>query len=345
MELGFKRASADHCVYIKNSGDGKLILGLHVDDFIMAGNPPAIARFKNDMSARFKIKDLGDAKLVVGIQIHQDDSGISLTQSTYIRDVIQVTGMSDAAPANLPAIGGEVNQTIAGWDVDNEPPPTNPTEFKRIIGKTIYAMVGTRPDIAYAVGMLGRFASRPNTHHLAMAKRLLRYLKGNPDVSIKYPRGQGTATIIGYSDADWGGSEDRKSTTGYLFTINGAPVSWCSKRQPTVALSSTEAEYMAATQATKEAIWLRRLLADLGHPQAGPTSIREDNQGAISLARNPVHHARTKHIDIQHHFVREKVEGGCITLDYCPTNDQIADLLTKPLVFDRFYKFFSLLNL
>jgi hypothetical protein len=238
-----------------------------------------------------------------------------------------------------------VNKTIEGWDRETEPNPANETDYRQIVGKAMYAMVGTRPDIAYAVGMLGRFASKPNTHHLAMAKRLLRYLKGKPDVTIKYPRGEGTATIVGYSDADWGGSDDRKSTTGYIFTINGAPISWTSKRQPTVALSSTEAEYMALTQAAKEATWLRRLLSDLGHPQENATVINEDNQGAIQLARNPVHHQRTKHIDIQHHYIRERVESGCIQLDYCHTQKQLADILTKPLVYEKFCAQLTLLNL
>jgi hypothetical protein len=192
-------------------------------------------------------------------------------------------------------------------------------------------MVGTRPDIAFTVGFLGRYASNPLTCHLGMAHRLLRYLKGTPSASITYTKGSGTASLSGFVDADWGGSDDRRSTSGFIFFINGTPISWSSKRQDTVACSSTEAEYIATTAATKEAIYLRRLLEDLGHQQTGPTPLYEDNQSCIALARNPVHHQRTKHIDIQYHFIREKIESGVVDLTYIPTAQQIADIFTKAL--------------
>jgi hypothetical protein len=158
-------------------------------------------------------------------------------------------------------------------------------------------------------------------------------LKGTIDVGISFKPSPDTKTeIVGYSDADWGGDhQDRKSTTGYVLLLHGSPVSWSSRKQPTVALSSTEAEYMASTQATKEVIWLRRFLNDLGYSQEEPTLINEDNKGSIELAKNPVHHKRTKHIDIQHHFIREKVESGEIVLRHIPTGEMIADAMTKPI--------------
>ena len=135
-----------------------------------------------------------------------------------------------------------------------------------------------------------------------------------------------------FVDTDRGGGEDKKSTTGFVALINGASVSWQLKCQPTVALLSTEAEYMVATQATKEAIWLHQLLSELGHPQKGATIICEDNSGCIKLAKNPIHHACTKHINIQHYFVREKVLSGEVKLVHCSTNEQLANIITKALV-------------
>ena len=144
---------------------------------------------------------------------------------------------------------------------------------------------------------------------------------------------------MGFCDTDWAGdANDRRSTTGYAFILGDGVVSWSSKRQPTVALSTTEAEYMAASHCTREAIWLRQLMADVRCKQVGGTLVMCDNQGAIALAKNPVHHARTKHIDVQHHFVREKVERGLIRLEYCPTEDMMADVLTKALAKERHEK-------
>jgi hypothetical protein len=197
----------------------------------------------------------------------------------------------------------------------------------------MYAMVGSRPDIAFAQSVVSRYMSKPSHEHWLLVKKLLRYLQGTRDLCLRYSADfENGLTLYGYSDADWAGDKiDRHSTTGYIFFLAGAPVTWAAKKQPTVALSSTEAEYMAVTQACKEAIWLRRLLTDLGYNQEAPTIIYEDNQGCIELARNPVHHSRTKHIDIQWHFIREKLESQEIQLKYCETANMVADICTKAL--------------
>jgi hypothetical protein len=201
----------------------------------------------------------------------------------------------------------------------------------------MYAMVGTRPDIAYAVSVLGKYTNNPTSKHLQIAKKLVAYLHTTESFYMTYPIVDGPLELVGYSDSDWGADkENRRSVGGYVFLLNGTPISWRSKKQATVALSSTEAEYMALTAATKEAIWLRHLLKDLGYEQEGPTTIHEDNQGTIAIAQNPCNHERTKHIDIQYHFTRERLESGEIALEYCPTNEQVADLFTKALPRDRF---------
>ena len=191
-------------------------------------------------------------------------------------------------------------------------------------------MLGTRPDISYAVSRVSQYSTNPNSTHWTAVKRIFRYLAGTQHRGLYYGRhGVGR----GYTDADWGGGEDRKSIGGYAFTLNGAAITWNSKKQATVALSSTEAEYMALTQAVKESIWLQALLLDLGarrHLQE-VRNIYVDNQGALALAKNAEYHARTKHIDIQYHFVRQHTESGKVILTYCATSEMTADIFTKAL--------------
>jgi hypothetical protein len=211
-------------------------------------------------------------------------------------------------------------------------------------------MIGSRPDIAAAIGLVSQFAEDPRTSHLQAAKRIIQYLKGSVDLElclgVEEDNLKNEIKLVGYSDASWGNDLDtRKSTTGYIFYVSGGVVSWTSKKQNTVALSTTEAEYMALSHTTKEAIWLRGLLRELGYTQNQATTIFEDNQSCINLAKNPVHHARSKHIDIQHHFIREKIISKEIHLEYTPTEEMIADIFTKPLAGPKFLKFRKDVNL
>jgi hypothetical protein len=182
--------------------------------------------------------------------------------------------------------------------------------------------------------------------HWMAVKRIFRYLQGTLQMKLQFG-GTQSKEVLGYCDADWGGDlEDRRSTTGFVFMIGGGAISWSSKRQPTIALSTTEAEYMANTQATKEAIWITKLMMDLGYMEEKKMMvIRCDNQGAISLTKNPTHHARTKHIDVQHHFVRERVENGEVRFEYCSTEHMVADVLTKALSKERHHKLINMFGL
>lgn len=211
----------------------------------------------------------------------------------------------------------------------------NVLEFQSIVGSLLYAAMATRPDIAFAVSVISKFCSCPNETHMTAAKRVLKYLKRTMTLKLKFEQsGQGLEC---YSDADWAGDhDDRHSTTGNLSLLAGASVSWISKKQSVVALSTAEAEYVAVSSATQEIVWLRRLLAEIGYPEKGPTLLWEDNQGTIAIARNPVSHGRTKHIDIRHHFVREAVINKIVDLKYCPTEYMVADILTKALPRPRF---------
>lgn len=204
-----------------------------------------------------------------------------------------------------------------------------------MVGSLLYAAMATRPDIAQAVSVVSKFNADPNAAHLTAVKRILRYLKGTVNLALKYERSE-LGTLIGFSDADWAGDQDdRRSTTGNVFLLNGGAMSWLSKKQATVSLSTAEAEYVALSQAAQESTWLKRLLTDLGMSD-GPTVILEDNQGAIAIVKNPVNHSRMKHIDIHYHYIRECVKNGQIQVQYCPTVDMKADILTKPLTRQRF---------
>ena len=249
----------------------------------------------------------------------------------------------------------------------------------------MFSMVETRPDIAFATSVASRFAKNPSHQHTEAVKTILRYLKSSRERGITYG-GQDQILVEGYSDSDWAGDkESRKSTSGFIFMLNGGPVSWCSKRHATVALSSTEAEYIALTLAAKEATWLRLLLTELGLLQpdqqhalikvseqntcvqsiqqdldiarGGESEsttatdpqivipLKGDNQGSIALAHNPVFHPRTKHIDIQHHYIRDEVASRRIELSYVPTDQMIADGLTKALTHVRFHRFIEQMNM
>ena len=206
-------------------------------------------------------------------------------------------------------------------------------EYQAAIGSLIYAAIATRPDISFAVGLLSQFMSSPELEHFQGVKRILRYLKGTLDYGLKFEaQDQAGITIQGFADADWAGDiTTRKSTSGYIFQIGNATVSWKTKKQSIVALSSTEAEYVSSCLAVQETVWLRNFLASVGYKQRHPTIIYEDNQGAIALSRNAKNHPRTKHIDI-----REAAEKGQVRLEYCPSEFMLADVFTKALPRERF---------
>ena len=209
--------------------------------------------------------------------------------------------------------------------------PVDTVTCQSIVWSLLYAAITTRQDIAQAVGVVSQFCANPTQSHLTAAKRILRYLKGTVYLGLSYKK-CADGNLIGYSDADWAGDvDDRHSTSGNVFLLAKGAVSWLSKKQATVALSTAEAKYVALSAATQEAIWLRRLLTDVGESLEDPIVINEDNQGAIAMAENPVGHARAKHIYIRFHFVREGVQNGAIILKYVATGEMIADILTKPL--------------
>jgi hypothetical protein len=211
----------------------------------------------------------------------------------------------------------------------------------------MYAACATRPDIAYSISALSQYSARPNETHFNALKRVLRYLRGSTNLSLTFTGTSDlTPELVAYTDSDWASNQDdRRSVTGYVFALSGGPVSWASRRQKTVAQSTVEAEYMATAEAVKEAIWWRSFLGELGQPTDSPTKVYSDNAGSISLAHNPEHHARTKHIDVKYHLTREHLQLGTISLQRVPTNENTADVFTKALSRDTYLQHLTGLGL
>jgi ATP-binding cassette subfamily B (MDR/TAP) protein 1 len=339
ISLGYNRLSSDHCTYYKRfeENDVFIILLLYVDDMLVIGpNKDRVQELKAQLAREFDMKDLGPANKILGMQIHRDRSKrkIWLSQKNYLKKILRRFNMQDCKPISTPL---PVN-----FKLSSSMSPSNEAErmemsrvpYASAVGSLMFAMICTRPDIAQAVGAASRYMANPGREHWNTIKRILRYIKGTSDVALCY--GGSEFTVRGYVDSDFAGDlEKRKSTTGYVFIIAGGAVSWVSKLQTVVALSTTEAEYMAATQACKEAIWMKKLMEELGHKQEN-ILLYCDSQSALHIARNPAFHSRTKHIDVQYHFVREVVEDGSVDFQKVHTKENPADALTKPVNTDKY---------
>jgi len=331
---GFIQSQADPCLFYRRKENKSLvIIAVYVDDLIIvADQEDDITATKEMLSRRFKMKDLGLLSFVLGIGAQQDrDAGtVTLHQKRYVLNLLSRYRMTDANPVSTPA---DVNVKLVKDDGVSK--PADRELYQSLVGSLLYAAVATRPDIAQAVSAVAKFAAAPSEAHMTAARRILRYLKGTSNMGLVYSREGGN--LHAYSDADWAGDQDdRKSTTGNVVILAGAAISWLSKKQQSVALSTTGAEYIALSQCAQEIVWIRRLLQEIGDGVMPPTKVFEDNQGAIQLARNPGSSRRTRHIDIRFHFTREAMEEGVIDIVYCHTKDMTADLLTKPIPRQQF---------
>jgi hypothetical protein len=338
MSLGYNRHSSDPCVYYKRFGDGNfIILLLYVDDMLVAGpNKDRITDLKAQLAREFEMKDLGPANKILGMQIYRDRNNrkIWLSQKNYLKKILRRFNMQDCKPIPTPLpINFKLSSSMSPSN-EAERMEMSRVPYASAVGSLMFAMVCTRPDIAQAVGVVSRYMANPGKEHWNAVKRILRYVKGTSNVALCY--GGSDFTVRGYVDSDYAGDLDKsKSTSGYVFTLAGGAVSWVSKLQSIVATSTTEAEYVAATQASKEAIWLQMLLEELGHKQE-KIALFCDSQSALHLAKNPAFHSKTKHIRVQYHFVREKVEEGSVDIQKIHTKDNLADMLTKPINNDKF---------
>ena len=328
LSLGFVQSVADPCVFIRVLNDKLTIVTVHVDDLILlTDTEKEMIDLKTSLANHFKMKDMGVLHYYLGVSVTIKDGVLQISQEQYIGKIMRKYKLQDCKTVSTPM---DLNVKLVKDDGYSKPWPVDVVQYQSMVGSLIYAAIATRPDIAYAVAALAKFNSSPTEAHLTAVKRVFRYLKGTAQLRLQYQ--ETDVNVVGYSDADWASdSDDRRSTSGNVFVMSGDAISWTSKKQPTVALSTSESEYIALCFATQEAVWLRQLMKELQIDCTTATTMYEDNQGAIAMSRNPVLHKRTKHIDIKYHFVREKTQDGTIELKYCPTNEMVADILTKPL--------------
>ncbi|GJR63270.1 zinc finger, CCHC-type containing protein [Tanacetum coccineum] len=323
--LDFKKCNLEQAVYTKRSKTSTLIVGVYVDDLIITGTPrKEVDAFKSQMKDKFEMSDLGLLAYYLGIEVTQTGGEITIKQTGYINKILKETSMTDSNDTKIPMDPG--TKLVKAEDGN----PVDATYYRSLIGSLRY-LLHTRPDLSYSVGLLSRFMQDPKDHHLKAVKQVIRYIKGTKEHGIIYKK-EGGCKITGYSDSSYGINTDQgRGTTGIVFYFGEAPITWCTQKQPTVALSSCESEFMAATGAACQALWIKRLLSELTGWAEKRITLKVDNVSAIALVRNPVFHGRSKHIDIRYHFIRECVENGHINVEHVSGELQRADILTKAL--------------
>lgn len=331
-KLKFKKLSSEPCVYIYNKEGEMIIIALYVDDIMLFSlkNSQKKDILKKQLMSEFFLKDLGPANHILGMRVTKTGNGIfTLDQSNYIKRILDKFKMSDCKPAYTPMEVGLNLEKGENKDCQND--------YRSLIGYLMYLAVCTRPDIAHSVSYLSQFNNCYTECHWKAAKRVLRYLKGTLDYRLTYKKGN--MNIIGFTDADWGADHlDRRSYTGYVFYLGNSVVSWESRKQRTVALSSTEAEYMAISDSCKEAIFLQTFVCECTGMKC-KIDLYNDNQSAQKICISTLSHSRTKHIDIRHHFVKDLINKKIVNLCYLCTEEMLADIFTKSLTKEKYVKF------
>ncbi|KAF1333661.1 Integrase catalytic core protein, partial [Globisporangium splendens] len=307
--IGFAVSDFNPCLYLKVVDDQCALLLVYVDDVIVTGSSvEIIAQVKQQLKQRFEMTDSGKCKFVLGIELidHDDDDGsVTLCQRRYVDDILRRFGMEECKSAASPV---DISTKMLKFDPDSA---ATDAPFREAVGALMHLMCATRPDIAFAVGMVARFMESPQVVHWTTVKRIFRYLQGTKSHGIRF-----------------------KSTSGYVFKMVGGPVSWGSKKQSSVSLSTSEAEYIALSLAIQEGKWVHRLLCEIltaAGADCPKLVIHEDNQSCIKMTKNPVNHGRAKHIDIKFHHIHDEVKSGAVGVVYCETAKMLADLLTKGL--------------
>ena len=337
----YSRSNYDNCVYFKQFSNGSFVyLLLYVDDMLIASRDKfLIDELKAQLSHEFEMKDLGPAKKILGMEIHRDRKAgkLFLSQKSYIEKILDRFNLGNCKPVSTSfASHFKLSSSQCPINEDDKDYMSR-VPYASAVGNLMYAMICTRPDLAYAVSMVSRFMHNPGKEHWNVVKWILRYLKGTPNFGLMFDKNKvKTNNVIGFVDSDYAGDLDkRRSISGYIFSLCGSAVSWKASLQSVTALSTTEAEYISATEGVKEAIWLRGLVSELGIPQDINT-VYCDSQSAICLTKNDMFHAKTKHIDIKHHFIRDIVAQGQVIVGKIHTDDNPADMLTKSLSNTKF---------
>lgn len=341
ISFGFKRSQSDSCLYFKRfkNGDWCLML-VYVDDILVtATNIDIIKKVERDISSTFDIRNLGEVKYYLGIEINSKNGIYSINKKKYINKIVKGFGLEEAKTSKIPLDSGYEKNQIENKDLL----PSN-AQYQKLIGCLLFVSLNSRPDISASIAILAQKISKPTKYDWNELKRVVQYLKGTANYQL-YLAARDKSDLIGYADANWGESRhDRKSNSGFVFMLNGGVVSWCSKKQNCVALSSTEAEVIALAEATKEVIWIKQLLFEIGQEINIPITIYEDNQSCRHMILNGNASNRTKHIDVRCHFVKDHIKEGLINCLYCSSGEMIADILTKPLQRIKFEKFRSLMG-
>ena len=332
-EFGFTPLQSDPCAYVRRNGEHLEIITVWVDDLLLfATSNDLMNKMKKEIQSKWTTTDLGEPEKIIGIEITKNDDSIIISQEKYVENILRREGMLDANPVSMPM---DPNEKINSNPEGNEGSRSN--AYAKLLGELQFLSNATRPDISFAVNKLSAYTANPSPQHAGAVKRILRYLKGTKNLGIKYsaePQSelQGNSNIFyGYADAAFANIDDYKSTSGYVFIVGGGAITWRSKKQTTITLSSTEAEYIALSEAGREACWLRSLYEELGYIQTAPNLIKGDNDGSIAMARNPQFHKRSKHIAIRWHWVRNLVQDNQIVIESCRDPEQTADILTKGL--------------
>ncbi|GJR26713.1 retrovirus-related pol polyprotein from transposon TNT 1-94 [Tanacetum coccineum] len=325
----YKIGMVDNTLFTKKKSSNLIIVQIYVDDIIFGSTCQDMCdEFAKIMHDEFEMSMMGELNFFLGLQIKQMEDGIFFNQSKYIKEMLKKFGLEDSKPMKTP-MSSDTKLTK-----DEECESVDSTKYRGMIGSLLY-LTASRPDIMFSVCLCARFQEAPKTSHLEAVKRIFRYIKGTTHLGLWYPKGTGIETVV-YADSDHAGDYvDRKSTSGICTFVGCCLTSWFSKKQTALAISTTEAEYVSAGKACQQALWMKQALIDYD-VRLDDVPIMCDNKGAIDLSKNPVQHSRTKHIEIRHHFLRDNVQKGHISIEKVPSVDNIADILTKPLKRESF---------
>jgi Reverse transcriptase (RNA-dependent DNA polymerase) len=332
IDLGFCVTHADLGVFYKRTERHILILVVHVDDCIFTGSSPElIAKYKKKFDAHYKLTDLGPVSWLLGIKITRNCAKctISLSQTTYIESILKRFTLSNAKPYATPIMPGVIYSRGNSPSAPIKADRMRKVPYREAIGSLMYASVTTQPNITYAVLTLSQFLDNPGNAHWEAVKRIFRYLSGTRSLELTF--GSECHDLVGYSDADGTMQDHWHAISRHVFLIDGGAISWSSRKQELVTLSTAEAKYVATMHAAKEALWLRRLIHEIFPSLARPTPLHCDSQSVLKLIKDNNYQARTKHIDICYHFIRQVAQTKVLELIYCPTDNMTADILTKAL--------------
>jgi hypothetical protein len=332
FRIGFTRCNSDPAIFYSRGNEGLAIIATAVDDLtITATNDKLLSKTKDNIKGQFNMKDLGEIYWLLNIKIERDRKAktINLSQSAYIEKILKRFNLQEAKTVSMPVDPNTKLNKDQCAITEKQKDRMKNVPYRQAVGSLMWAAVATRPDIAFAVSLLSQFMECPGEVHWEAIKRVLKYLKGTKNNKLII--GKTKNGLIGYSDADWASQEHRHSISAYSFIIDGGAISWSCQKQHIIALSTAEAEFVSLTQATKEALWLSNLINEIFQPLKAPIKIFCDNQSAITIANGNQQRTRTKHFDIRLYFIRENIENNKIIVEYIPTEQMIADLLTKPL--------------